>query len=59
MPIPKWALMTKTKRPDLSNFGDYVVTKPDHGGRGAEVKIKRRGRVRWKPVQRNPERKVR
>lgn len=47
LPIPKWALLTQQSRPDISRFGDYVVTKPDCGGRGAEVKIKRRSRVRW------------
>jgi hypothetical protein len=47
IPIPRWALLTESDSPDLSNFGEYVVTKPDCGGRGAEVKIRRRGRVRW------------
>lgn len=49
VPLPRWALLTETESPDLSDFSDYVVTKPDCGGRGADVKIKRRGRVRWKP----------
>jgi hypothetical protein len=35
--------------PDLASFGPYVVVKPDIGGRGAEVKVKRKTRVRWKP----------
>jgi glutathione synthase/RimK-type ligase-like ATP-grasp enzyme len=34
---------------DLSDFDDYVVVKPDLGSRGAEVKIKRKTRVRWSP----------
>ena len=49
LPIPRWALLTEEAHPDLTRFGDYVVTKPDCGGRGAEVKIKRRTRVRWHP----------
>lgn len=49
IPIPKWDLVTPTHTPDLSSFGPYVVQKPDCGGRGAEVRIKRRGRVRWSP----------
>jgi hypothetical protein len=50
VPVPRWALVTKNQQPDLSSFSDYVVTKPDVGGKGADVKIKRRGRVRWKPA---------
>jgi hypothetical protein len=49
IPIPRWALLTENERPDLSSFGPYVVVKPDLGGRGADVKIYRKGRVRWKP----------
>lgn len=45
--VPQWALLTADTEPDLSGFGPYVVVKPDLGWRGAEVKIKRRGRVRW------------
>lgn len=47
VPVPRWALLTRTSAPDLSAFGPYVVVKPDRGGRGADVKIKRKGRVRW------------
>ncbi len=48
IPIPRWYLLTEKHSPDVSSLGDYVVVKPDCGGRGAEVKIKRAGRVRWK-----------
>jgi len=48
VPVPRWTLLTRDTEPDLSEFGPYVVVKPDVGWRGAEVKIKRRGRVRWK-----------
>jgi len=49
IPVPKWALLSPSVSPDLSDFNEYVVQKPDCGGRGAEVRIKRRTRVRWKP----------
>jgi len=49
IPVPRWALLGPEMSPDLSGFPDYVVTKPDRGWRGANVKIKRRGRVRYKP----------
>lgn len=50
IPIPKWTLLSEDNSPDLSEFDDYLVKKPDHGGRGAEVKIVRKGRVKWKQV---------
>ena len=50
IPIPPWALVTEGQQPDLRAFGPYVVVKPDRGGLGAEVKIMRRGRVRWRQV---------
>ena len=49
IPVPRWALLGPDLSPDLSEFPDYVVTKPDRGWRGANVKIKRRGRVRYRP----------
>jgi hypothetical protein len=49
LPVPRWALLTADQMPDLSDFGPYVVVKPDDSGRGADVKVYRRGRVRWKP----------
>ncbi|MGI9590478.1 MAG: ATP-grasp domain-containing protein [Myxococcota bacterium] len=49
IPVPRWALLTEHERPDLSDFGTYVVVKPDMAGRGADVKLYRRDRVRWKP----------
>jgi amino acid adenylation domain-containing protein len=50
IPVPKWMLLTEDSCPDLSDFDDFIVKKPDHGGRGAEVKIIRKHRVRWKSV---------
>jgi hypothetical protein len=52
IPVPEWQLLTQANpRPCPGVFGKYVVTKPDAGGRGAEVKIKRCSRVKWKPPQ--------
>ncbi|HEY5742938.1 MAG TPA: hypothetical protein VIS99_10395, partial [Terrimicrobiaceae bacterium] len=50
IPVPKWTLLSEENCPDLSEFDNYIVKKPDHGGRGAEVKIVRKDRVKWKPV---------
>jgi len=50
LPVPRWVLLEPDREPDLSGFGPYVVVKPTNGGRGAEVRIQRRGRVRYKPV---------
>ncbi len=49
--VPKWALLTKEKQPDLSNFGKYVVVKPAKAGKGAMVRIIRKTRVKWEPVE--------
>ncbi|NQT16887.1 MAG: ATP-grasp domain-containing protein [Planctomycetes bacterium] len=48
IPVPRWTLLTEANQPDLSRFGEYVVSKPDRGGRGAEVKIRVKRRLRWK-----------
>lgn len=55
VPVPRWARLTRDDAPDLSAFGPYVVVKPDHGLRGAFVRIVRRERVRWKPAKRSIE----
>lgn len=50
IPVPHWITLEEGKAPDLSGFGNYVVRKPDYGAKGAEIRIVRRDRVRWKPV---------
>ncbi len=47
--VPRWVVLTQDTGVDLAAFGPYVVLKPDRGGRGADVKIMRKGRVRWRP----------
>lgn len=49
VPVPQWTLITQRAAPDLTAFGPYVVMKPDWSGRGADVRITRRNRVRWRP----------
>jgi hypothetical protein len=44
--VPRWTVLSEDTTPDLSGFGKYVVCKPDLGACGAEVKIKRKTRVR-------------
>lgn len=52
LPVPRWALWVKGKpAPDLSGFGPYAVRKPNLGGRGANIKIVRTSRVRWKALE--------
>jgi aryl carrier-like protein len=48
--VPRWVTLEAWQTPDLSGFGKYVVRKPDYGAKGAEVRIVRRDRMRWKPV---------
>jgi amino acid adenylation domain-containing protein len=50
IPVPKWVVVTEEERPDLSDFAEYVVRKPNYGGMGAEVRIVRKDRVKWKPI---------
>jgi hypothetical protein len=49
VPVPRWRLVTADRKPDLSAFPPYVVQKPDGGGRGAEVKIKHKDKVSYRP----------
>ena len=48
--VPRWVTLREGVPPDLEGFGDYVVRKPDYGAKGAEVRIVKRQRVRWKKV---------
>ncbi len=51
IPVPKWAAIDEASRPDLTGFGEFVVVKPAHGSRGALVRVMRRDRVRWRPLE--------
>lgn len=47
--VPRWRLLTRRHSPAVADLGRYVVSKPDYGGLGADVRIRRAGRVRWAP----------
>jgi hypothetical protein len=49
--VPRWTRITPETRLDPEEWGPYVVIKPDIGARGANVKIKRTGRVRYAPYE--------
>ena len=49
VPVPRWVRLLPGESPELGQFGEYVVTKPDFGARGAEVRIERRSYARWSP----------
>lgn len=47
VPVPRWVRLLPGKRPPLAGFGPYVVTKPDFGARGADVRVERREAAKW------------
>ncbi len=51
IPIPKWTVVRQGEEPDLSGFNEFVVVKPAQGGCGALVRIMRRNRVEWRPLE--------
>ena len=49
IPVPRWSRLLPGKPPALEGLGAYVVTKPDFGARGADVRLERREQARWTP----------
>lgn len=49
--VPHWTQLNPGAPVSLDGFGPYVVTKPDYGARGADVRIRRTARVAWTPPQ--------
>jgi hypothetical protein len=47
IPVPRWSRVLPGKPARLVGFGPFVVTKPDFGARGADVRIERRDLVQW------------
>ena len=48
IPVPPWRAVTReAPPPDVTDFGPYVVMKPDRGGCGADVRIMRSEKVRF------------
>jgi hypothetical protein len=48
LPVPRWAAIDADTALDPRDWGPYVVVKPDLGRKGAEIFIKRAGRVRYR-----------
>ena len=48
LPVPKWVVISPDSSLDARDWGPYVVVKPDLGRKGAEIFIKRAGRVRYR-----------
>jgi hypothetical protein len=46
--VPRWVRLVEGAEACLEHWGEYVVTKPDFGARGADVRIRRAGRVAWR-----------
>jgi len=51
VPVPDWLPIEPEVSLDPNTWGAYVVIKPDISRKGAEIKIKRTGRVRYKPPE--------
>ena len=52
--VPKWVRIAPGLALDAAEWGPYVVVKPELGRKGAEIFIKRTGRVRYRPPQSYP-----
>lgn len=53
VPVPRYRVMTETqpRAADVQALGEYVVVKPDRGGRGAHVRTMRASKARWEPTE--------
>jgi hypothetical protein len=51
VPVPDWATIVPDIALDPEQWGPYVVVKPALGRKGAEIHIKKAGRVRYKPPE--------
>jgi len=49
LPVPEWMLESALEPERLEGFGPYVVRKPNRGGRGYQVVIKKTRRIRPAP----------
>jgi hypothetical protein len=46
--VPSYVVLTEDRpTTDLAHLGEYVVVKPDRGGRGANVRVMRASKVHW------------
>jgi hypothetical protein len=51
VPLPDWTAIAPDTVLDPQHWGPYVVVKPALGRKGAEIHIKRTGRVRYQPPE--------
>ena len=62
VPVPDWTVIAPGTVLDPQQWGPYVVVKPALGRKGAEIHIKRAGRVRYRPpesfAERHPARRA-
>lgn len=54
LPVPKWLRIEPGIALDAAAWGPYVVVKPELGRKGAEIHIKRTGRVRYRAPEHYP-----
>jgi hypothetical protein len=54
VPVPDWTAIAPDTALDPLQWGPYVVVKPALGRKGAEIHIKRAGRVRYRPPESFP-----
>ncbi len=52
--VPKWTRIGPGLALDPAEWGPYVVVKPELGRKGAEIFIKKTGRVRYRPPESYP-----
>lgn len=55
VPVPEWTAIAPDTLLDPLHWGPYVVVKPALGRKGAEIFIKRAGRVRYRPAESFPQ----
>ena len=53
--VPDWQIIEADTKLDPDLWGPYVVVKPDLGKKGAEIRVKKTSRVRYKPPEAFPE----
>jgi hypothetical protein len=53
--VPEWIRVGPGIALDPADWGPYVVVKPELGRKGAEIYIKKTGRVRYRPPESYPE----
>lgn len=55
VPVPRWQRVAPGIELNPADWGPYVVVKPELGRKGAEIFIKKTGRVRYRPPESYPE----